>query len=172
MHYLTVQGQWAEGSATLAMHCFLAWGQCAAQLLQRTSTPTGGSGQWNSWKAKAHQLGGRGALPRRRLLRKERYSCNALPHFLGAVGNGTLAIHCLTTWGQWAMELLQRTASLPRGTGQWSSCNAPADKLEGREVLPRRWPLPEKRTSYDALPKCLGALGSATNAMHCLTAWG
>ena len=55
-------------------------------------------------------------------------------------------MHCLTAWGQWAAELLQCTASLPGGSGQWNSCNA--------------------------LPHCLGALGSATSAIHCRTAWG
>ena len=49
-------------------------------------------------------------------------SCNALPHCLGAVGSATPATHCHTAWGQWAVELLQRTASLPGGSGQWNSC--------------------------------------------------
>ena len=43
------------------------------------------------------------------------------------------------------MQLLQCTASLSGGSGQCYSCNA--------------------------LPNCLGAVGSATPAMHCLTAW-
>ena len=55
-------------------------------------------------------------------------------------------MHCLTAWGQWAVELLQCTASLPGGSGQRNSCNA--------------------------LPHCLGALGSATSAIHCRTALG
>ena len=33
-------------------------------------------------------------------------SCNALPHCLESVGSATLAMHCLTACGQWAMELL------------------------------------------------------------------
>ena len=53
---------------------------------------------------------------------------------------------CLTTWGQWAVELLQCTALLPGGSGQ---CN-----------------------SRNALPHCMGAVGGGTPAMHCLTAWG
>ena len=48
--------------------------------------------------------------------------------------------------GQWAVELLQCTASLPGGSGQCNSCNA--------------------------LPHCPGAVGSTTPAMHRLTAWG
>ena len=61
-------------------------------------------------------------------------------------GPCTPAMHCLTALGQWAVELLQYTAALPGGSGQWTSCNT--------------------------LPHCLGAVGSATPAMHCLTAWG
>ena len=48
-------------------------------------------------------------------------SCNALPHRLEAVGSGTLATHCLTALGQWAVQLLQCTAPLPWGSGQWNS---------------------------------------------------
>ena len=55
-------------------------------------------------------------------------------------------MHCLTAWGQWAVELLQCTAPLPGGIGQCNFCNT--------------------------LPHCLGAAGSATPAMHCLTALG
>ena len=44
------------------------------------------------------------------------------------------------------MELLQYTASLPWGSGQWNSCNT--------------------------LPHCLGAVGNGTPATHCLTASG
>ena len=44
------------------------------------------------------------------------------------------------------VETLQRTATLLRVSGQWDSCNS--------------------------LPRCLGAVGSATPSMHCLTAWG
>ena len=80
----------------------------------------GGSGQWNS--------------------------CNALPHCLGAVGSGPPAIHCPTAWGQWAVQFLQCTASLPGGSGQ---CN-----------------------SYNTLPHCLGAAGSGPPSIHRLTAWG
>ena len=77
--------------------------------------------------------------------------CNALP-----------AMHCRTASGQWAVQFLQCTASLPGGSeavqllqctatspgggGQWDSCNT--------------------------LPPCLGAVGSATPAMRCHTGWG
>ena len=53
------------------------------------------------------------------LLRDSRLwnSCNGLPQFLGAVGSVTLAIHCLTAWGQWAVQLLQCTATPPGTVG-------------------------------------------------------
>ena len=73
-------------------------------------------------------------------------SGSAPPHCLGAVDGATPAMHCRTAWGQWAVQLVQCTASLPWGSGQWNSCNA--------------------------LPHCLGAVDSATPAMHCLTALG
>ena len=41
---------------------------------------------------------------------------------------------------------MERTALLPGGIGRCKSCNA--------------------------LPHCLGAVGSGTPVMHCLTAWG
>ena len=52
-------------------------------------------------------------------------------------------MHYLTALGQWAVELLQCTALLPGGSGQ---CNS---------------------NSCNALPHCLGAVGSGTPAMHC-----
>ena len=97
---------------------------------------------------------------------------------LGAVGSATPAIHCLTAWGQWAVQLLQCTASLPWGQwavellqytaslpwGQWAvdplQCTAPMPGGSGQ------W------TSCNTLPHCLGAVGSGTPAIHCLTAWG
>ena len=89
-------------------------------LLQYTASLPRGSGQWTS--------------------------CNTLPRYLGAAGSVPPATHCLTAWGQWAVDHLQCTASMPGGSGQWTSCNE--------------------------LPHCLGALGNATPAIHCLTAWG
>ena len=44
------------------------------------------------------------------------------------------------------MELLQYTAALPGGSGQWNS--------------------------YSTLPHCLGAVGGGTPAMHWLSVWG
>ena len=53
-------------------------------LLQYAASLPEGSGQWNSR--------------------------NAVPHRLRAVGSGTPAMHCLTAWGQWAVDLPQCTA--------------------------------------------------------------
>ena len=102
-------------------------------------------------------------------------------------------MHCLTAWGQWAVQLLQYTAALPGGSGQCNSCNAlphcpravgcgtPAmhcltswgqrvvQLLQCTTSLPGgsgQW------NSCNALPHRLGAVGSGTPAMHCLTAWG
>ena len=55
-------------------------------------------------------------------------------------------MHCVTARGQWAVDLLQYTASLPGGSGQWTSCNT--------------------------LPHCLGAVGSGPPVIHCVTARG
>ena len=71
---------------------------------------------------------------------------NALPYCLWAVGSANPAMHRHTARGQWAVQLLQCTATLPGGSGQCNSCNTP--------------------------PHCLGAVGSGTPAMHCHTAWG
>ena len=84
-------------------------------------------------------------------------SCNALPPCPGAVGRVTAAksysnaagsatppINCLTAYGQWAVELLQCTAALLGRGRQWNSCTA--------------------------LPRCVGAVGTGTPAMHCHTA--
>ena len=106
------------------------------QLLQCIASLSGGSGQWNC--------------------------CNALPHCPWAVGSATPAMHCLTARGQWAVQLLQCTASLP--SGQWAvqllQCSA---SLAGGSVQPN---------SSNTLPHCPGAVGNGTPAIHCHTAWG
>ena len=129
----------AVGSATPAtpvMPCLISPGQCAVELLQCTVPLPGGSGQCNSCNALPHCLGAvDSAAPPMHCLTA-----------LGAVGSRTHAMHRLTAMGQWAVEILQCTASLPGGSGQCNSCNA--------------------------LPHCLGAVGSVTPAMHRLTAVG
>ena len=93
------------------------------QLLQCTASLPGGSRPCNPCNALPHCPGAVGrATPAMHCLTA-----------LGAVGSATPAMHCLTAWGQWAVQLLQRTASLPGGSGQCNSCNA--------------------------LPYCLGAVG-------------
>ena len=69
----------AVGSASAAMHCLTAWGHWAAELLQCAGLPAGGTG----------------SPTQKRSVPKERYSCNALPHYPEAVGSATPAMHCL-----------------------------------------------------------------------------
>ena len=71
-------------------------------------------------------------------------SCNALPRCLGAVGSGTPAMHCLTASGQWAVELLQCTASLPGGSGQRNSSYALPHCLGAGALAPWRWGGPQR----------------------------
>ena len=145
-------------SGTPKVYCHMSYGQWAPQLPLSTLPP--GSGQCSSY--------------------------NALPHCLRAVGSGIPATHYHTTLGQWAVQLVQCSATLFGDIGQWNSCNVQAPLKGGREVLPRRWLLPKERNSCNAWPGCLGAagsatpnnalphrlsvVGSATLAMHCLTA--
>ena len=175
------------------MHSHIAQGQWAVQLLQRTASVPGASGQCNSCNALPHRLGavGRGTPFMHCLNAWWRWamellsctatlpggsgqcnSCYALPHCLGAVESATPAKHRLTAWGDWAVELLQCTATPPGGDGWWNSCYARAHQLSRRGVLPERRSLPTERNSYNAPPHCLGAVGSASPAMHCHTAWG
>ena len=148
--YALPHSLWAVGNGTSAMHCLTAWGQWAVELLQCCVTA---SGQWT-----VHLVPCTATLP---VGPGQWYSCNALPHCLGAVGSGTPAVHCHTALGQLAMELSQCTATLPVGSGQWNSCNA-ASQPRGSG----QW------YSCNALPHCLWVVGSGTRAMHCHTAWG
>ena len=103
------------------MHCLTAWGQWAVETPQRTATLAGGCGLWAvglvqctatalwQWGVQLPQCtasppGGRGQWK----------SCNALPHCLGAVGNGSPVMDCHGVWGQWATEVLQ-CMGLPAG---------------------------------------------------------
>ena len=197
MHCPTAWG--SVDSATPVIHCRTIWGQWTVQLLRRTAPLPRGSGQCNSCNT----------LPHRLEAVRQRNSCNALPHSLGAVGSGTPAMHCLTTWGQWRVQPLQCTAPLPGGSGQCNSCDtlphylgavdsatpathcptawgqwtvqllrrtAPLPGGSGQcnsfNTLPHRLGAVRQRNSCNALPHCLGAAGSATPAMHCLTASG
>ena len=97
------------------MHCLTACRQWAEELLQRTASLRGGSGQWNSINASRHclgqlavELGVEGETPTRQCLNAFR-----------AVGSGTPATHRLTARGQWAVGLLPYTASLPWAVRQY-----------------------------------------------------
>ena len=91
------------------------------------------------------------------------------------------------------MELLQCTASLPRGSAQWNSCYTLPHRLgavgsgppaihyltargqRAADLLQCTAPLPGgsgQWTSCNALPHRLGAVGSGNPAMHCHTSWG
>ena len=136
----------AVASATPTIHCHTAWGRWAAELLQYAGPLSGETGNRTQEAVTAESadlLQCTASLPRGT---GQWNSCHALPHRLGAVGSGTPTMHCLTAWGQWAVQLLQYIASLPGGKGQWNSCNA--------------------------LPHCMGAVGSGTLAMHGPTSWG
>ena len=116
------------GSGTNVTHCLTAWWQWAVELLQRTASLPGGSGQWNSCNALPHCLGAVGsAIPAVHYLAAwgqwQWNPCNAPPYYLGAMGNATSAVHRRTPRGQRAVELLSSTAKFPRGSGQWNSCN-------------------------------------------------
>ena len=151
----------AVGSATPAMQCQTIWGWRAVELLQCVGPPAGGQG----------------VLPRRWSLPKERNSCNALPHYLGAVGSATLATDYLTAWGQWALQLVQCTSTLSGGSGhgtnvmQWftSSGQWVLQFLQCTATLPGG---SGQRKSCNTLPNGPGVVGNGTPAIHCLAAWG
>ena len=99
----------------------------------------------------------------------------------------SVLLHCRTS------ALPQCTASLPWGSGQWTSCNTlphcsgavgsgppaihclTAWEQWAVQLLQCTASLPGGSgpcNSCNALPHCLGAVGSATPAMHCLTTRG
>ena len=70
-------------------------------------------------------------------------------------------MHCRTARGQWAVQLLQCTASLPGGSGQCNSCNALPHCLGqwAVQLLQYTAALPwgsGQCNSCNALPHCLG----------------
>ena len=210
--------------ATCAMHCLTALGPWAVEVVQRTTSLPGASGLCKSCNAMPRRRGaagngtpamrgpisrGIGSLAQEVVAAQRVELLQVLPHYLGqwAVqillytaslpgGRGQWRIcialpHCL---GQWALKLLQRTTSLLAGSGQWNSCNTLPHRmgaqphrlralgsgtmqcatvqLGGQRGLPRRGSMPKEQTSCNAMPYCLGVMGSAVLAIHCLAAWG
>ena len=91
--------------------------------------------------------------------------------------SGTLALHRHGAWGQWAVELLQCSASLLGGIGQWNSCYALPHCLGevGSGTRATHCPIGQGQwqcNSRGTLPHCVGAVHSATPAMQRHTAWG
>ena len=128
---------WGLGSATPTMDYCGALGQWAVELVPCTTTLPRGSGELNL--------------------------CNAQPHFAGAVGSKTLAMHSHTAWSQRALQWTTCNA-LRHCLGAWALETPPCSAtVPGRSV---------QRTTCNALPHCLGALGTGTPTMHCLTTWG
>ena len=80
------------------MHRLTLWGQWAVQLMQCTPTLPGGGGQWNSCNARAHELGDGESCPVA-VAAQTVELVHALPHYLGAVGSGLLAMRGPTSWG-------------------------------------------------------------------------
>ena len=112
------------GSATRAMHCYTAWGRRAMELLQRVGPSAGGTesrAQESVDPERANLLQCTATLPGGS---RQWNSCHALPGCLKALSCAIPAMHCLTAWAVWAVELLQRTASPPWGCAEWYCCNA------------------------------------------------
>ena len=86
-------------------------------------------------------------------------------------------MQCQTACREWAKELLQRTATLPRRRVQWNCCNALPQRRGAVGIGPRamhchsasgQW----KGNPCNAAPQCLEVVGCGTTAMHSHTAWG
>ena len=90
-------------------------------------------------------------------------TCTTLPHCDGQWTVGILPFNCHTARGQWAVEPLLHTASLPWGSGQWHSCGT----LAVRATLPEG---SEQCNSCGTLPHCLGAVGSRDSCSDCHSA--
>ena len=140
--------------------------QWAVDVLQYTTPLPGGSGQWTSCNTLPPCLGAVGsALPAVHCPAAggsgQWTSCNTLSHCLGAVGSGSPAVYCPTAWGEWAVELLQYTASLPGDRRQWTSCSTLPRSRGQRAVDLLQYTVPllggsGRWTSCSTLPHCLG----------------
>ena len=127
-------------------------------LLRYMAPLHGGSGQWNS-------------------------VCSP-PHCFKAVGGGASHVLCPTTLGQWAMQLLRYTATLPWGSGESYSCGtllylgargsgtlAVHGHTCGQWAVEVLWHIgtppwgTRQWNSCNTLPHCPGAMGSRTPAV-------
>ena len=83
-------------------------------------------------------------------------------------------MHCLTAWGQWAVELLQRIPSLPGLLGR----GTPSGRRDSNKALPHcLWPVASGTPATHRVTArgqwAVGLLvGDATPAMHYPTDWG
>ena len=111
------------------MHCLTAWGQWAVELLTCSASLPGavGGGTLATHRPGAWGIG-------------QRDFCSASP-----LGSGTLAMHRLTIRGQWAVELLQHIAPVPRALGSGTRATH----------RPTAWGSGQCN-SCDTLPHCLG----------------
>ena len=141
---LTASG--VVGGGTAAMHCHSAWGQWAAEPLQRTSTLSAGSGQWDCY--------------------------HAPPHCLWAVGSGTHVRHCHTARG----GLLQCIATLPGGSGQGTPvmhCHTAWGQFAGNPCNAPPHCLGAVGSGSPAMHcHTASGVGSGTAALHRLIVWG
>ena len=192
----------ALGTAIHAIPLHTASGQWALEHLQRTTSLPGGIGHWNSCNTLTHRLGAVGSrtppircpnkwrdaesYPRAdRCLKSGTPAMHSLsawrhwavellpcpPHCLGALGIATPTIQCLTA-PRWVLELLQRTASLPRGNVQCNLCNALPHRLG---ALGSGFPAMRGPTSRRDGKTCIGGshcLNGGPPAMYCHNASG
>ena len=101
--------------------------------------------------------------------------------------------HCFSASAHWAAQPVQRTTSLPRGSGHRNSCKTLPHCLGAvgtgthamhRHSVRRQWAVQHVRytaslpggsgqcNSCNALLHSMGVVGTGTPAIHCLTAWG
>ena len=187
-------------SGTRAMHYHTACGLRVVLLVQSTATRPRGNGQCIPCNIVPHCLGAVGSgtpTMRAPTSRGEGESCpggsqclicetlamrrltasGQWAHCLKAVGIATGAMHCRSALGQWAVEILSCTASLPWGSRKWKSCNALLHCLTAMGSTTPAMTASQpggsgQCKSSNTLPRCLGAMGGATPTMHCHTASG
>ena len=154
------------------MHCLTAPGQWAVLPLRCTASLPGASRQCNSCYALPHCLGAVGSGIAAMEL-----------HCLGVVGSGNLVMQSLPALGQWAVQVLQCSGSLPAGSGhclqagQCNSCNAlphclgqwAAELVLCTATLPGAVGSGIAAMHWHSAP---GAVCSGTLAMHCHTPRG